>query len=147
MCIIILFFLSVVSCPREAIITQIIKSLVTKLQNTVNLTVEHHTVIAGVVRNKTSKENWPIEALLRGDTLQSAWVIISQTLSCCDGQFCGSFFAITPLMIATILAQLKCDLSGTLHYNTLLLWSLFLPTKRTYRYIFYKKSLSLQPPH
>ena len=72
MYIIILFFLSVVSCPREAIITQIIKSLVTKLQNTVNLTVEHHTVIAGVARNKTSKENWPIEALLQGDTLQSA---------------------------------------------------------------------------
>ena len=65
----ILFFLSVVSCPQEAIATRIMESLVTDLQYTVPLTLEHYTVIASAVRNK---ENWPIGALLQGDTLQSA---------------------------------------------------------------------------
>jgi len=66
-----IFFLSVVSCPQEAIVTRIVKSLVTNLQHTLTLTLGHHTVIAGAVRNKTSKENWPIGALPQGDTLQS----------------------------------------------------------------------------
>jgi len=48
-----------------------VKSLVTNLQHTVTLTPGHHTVIAGAVRNETSKENWPIGALPQGDTLQS----------------------------------------------------------------------------
>lgn len=66
-----IFFLSVVSCPQEAIVTQIVKSLVTNLQQTLILTLGHHTVIAGAVRNETSKENWPIGVLPQGDTLQS----------------------------------------------------------------------------
>lgn len=42
------------SCPQEAIVTQIMKSLVTNLQHTVTLTLEHHTVIASAVRKETS---------------------------------------------------------------------------------------------
>lgn len=64
-------YLSAVSCPQEVIITQMVKSLVTNLQHTVTLALEHHTVIASAVRNETSKENRPIGALPQGDTLKS----------------------------------------------------------------------------
>jgi len=73
----ILFFLSVVSCPQEAIITRIVKSLATNLWHTVTLALGHHTVIAGAVRNETYRENRPIGVLPQGDTLQSVQNLMS----------------------------------------------------------------------
>lgn len=50
-------YLSAISCPQEVIVVQIVKSVITNLEHTVTLALEHHTVIAGAVTSKTSKEN------------------------------------------------------------------------------------------